>query len=1178
MTLFRVLKERVGDHPNIVRLLEVYFEEPPFYVVMDHVEGQDLRAWCEQQGGAEKVPLAVRLEIVAQIADALQAAHDAGVIHRDVKPGNILVSSPKPEAGGWRLEAGGRRPEVGGQRSEVRGQKEAGHSSLSAKLTDFGIGQVVSEEALKGVTKAGFTQTIVAESSSSQTGSQMYMAPELLAGKPATTRSDIYSLGVVLYQLLVGDFTRPITTDWQQEVAEPLLGDDLKHCFAGNPQDRFAAAGLLAKNLRALPERRAALAQQQAELAARERAAYRRGVIRTASLAGLAVALFAVLTVFAFSAFRRARHEAARAEAGETAARKHLYAADMVLAQQAVAEGNLGHAMKLLSKYDPKEAGAPAVKTGGPRTLVSDLRDWEWRYLWQQTRSDELYTLGSHHGGRVVVEVVFAPDGRRLASRSQVGQVILWDMEKKQSIGGWSDLTNDVSAIGFSKDGRTLAIANGSGKAVRFFETTTGREAAGPLFFDAPVWQLAFCPDGKTLAVSTGQELVMVDAATRAERFRKQVPWGSAWRMTFSPDGSTLAMLTDEGDVILWDVASQSQIAKLPGLRTEYARSLAFSPDGNLLAFAGINSRRALIWDVRTKQVIKTLETTTASIFGIAFSPDGGTAAIVTDDQVITLLDRISWQRVGRLKGHLDEVWCVAYSPDGKLLVTGSKDNTVRAWSAAPRAAAEDLLPLPPETDAVRLSADGKTLVSLTTNNSFSLWETAAMRRTVTKPLPWTNFQHFGGSVSGVAISSGGKLLVIPRADGAISAWETDTLREAARLEGFMRPAQVVTLSGDGRTLAAASENAVKLWDLETGKPVASWSNLVSVVRSLFHSPEHKLLIVGYGNGQAEVCDLGHRTHWRARLGHGMRISAAAISPDGRILATGSFDARVKLWDIAQDKLIDTLSGQRNAYDVVLFSPDGRRIAAGGNDGTIRIWDSETHQGVAVLRAHKEDVSSMAFLPDGTTLVSASFDALRVWRAPALNKIESAERLEALQRAERAREEGAITEWLVLAPIGFLPGQTGPEALEAEQVAGERQLRPKGGRTVRAGGRELRWREVRLEDSILDFNEVLGQQTEESVAYAVCYIESETEQEGLRLWVGSDDEAKVYLNGQEKYKCRERRPLIAGQDKVEDVALRAGLNVLVFKVVNEDRNWAGSIRLTDREGNPVKGIKVTLMP
>jgi len=255
MTLFRVLKERVGDHPNIVRLLEVYFDEPPFYVVMDHVEGQDLKAWCEQQGGMDKVPLPARLEIVAQIADALQAAHDAGVIHRDVKPANILVSNPK---------------------SETRNPK------LEAKLTDFGIGQVVSEEALKGITKTGFTQTILADSSSSQTGSQMYMAPELLASKPASTRSDIYSLGVVLYQFLVGDFSKPITTDWGADIADGLLRDDLQHCFAGNPQERFAGAGLLAKNLRSLPQRQAALATQQAELAAREKAAYRRGIVRTA--------------------------------------------------------------------------------------------------------------------------------------------------------------------------------------------------------------------------------------------------------------------------------------------------------------------------------------------------------------------------------------------------------------------------------------------------------------------------------------------------------------------------------------------------------------------------------------------------------------------------------------------------------------------------------------------------------------------------------------------------------------------------------------------------------------------------------------------------------------------------------------------------------------------------------
>ncbi|MBI2861557.1 MAG: protein kinase [Chloroflexi bacterium] len=172
VTLFRLLKERVGEHPNIVGVQDVYFNEPPYYLIMDYAEALDLRLWCEAQGGILNAPLEVRLEIVAQVAEALQAAHDAGVIHRDVKPSNILMHS----------------------------QPSTGNSQLTAKLTDFGIGQVVSAETLAGVTRLGFTQTLL-PSGSAQAGTQIYMAPEVLAGKPASPRSDLYSLGVVLYQL-----------------------------------------------------------------------------------------------------------------------------------------------------------------------------------------------------------------------------------------------------------------------------------------------------------------------------------------------------------------------------------------------------------------------------------------------------------------------------------------------------------------------------------------------------------------------------------------------------------------------------------------------------------------------------------------------------------------------------------------------------------------------------------------------------------------------------------------------------------------------------------------------------------------------------------------------------------------------------------------------------------------
>jgi class 3 adenylate cyclase/tetratricopeptide (TPR) repeat protein/TolB-like protein/tRNA A-37 threonylcarbamoyl transferase component Bud32 len=227
VTLFRLMKEKVGHHPNIVGIQEVFFDEPPYYIVMDYAEGQDLRTWCEAQGGVQKVSPETRLEIVAQVADALQAAHRAGVIHRDVKPSNILVSTPSPPA-----------------------------PRISVKLTDFGIGQVVSQEYLEGMTRSGFTQTMLSPGSSAPAGTHMYMAPELIAGKAADARSDTYSLGVVLYQLLISDLSRPLTTDWAKHIGDPLLREDLERCFAGSPQDRYASASELAHDLRSLDQRR----------------------------------------------------------------------------------------------------------------------------------------------------------------------------------------------------------------------------------------------------------------------------------------------------------------------------------------------------------------------------------------------------------------------------------------------------------------------------------------------------------------------------------------------------------------------------------------------------------------------------------------------------------------------------------------------------------------------------------------------------------------------------------------------------------------------------------------------------------------------------------------------------------------------------------------------------------
>jgi TolB-like protein/Tfp pilus assembly protein PilF len=174
------------------------------------------------------------------------------------------------------------------------------------KLTDFGIGQVVSQEALAGITRAGFTQTMLSPGSSAPFGTQLYVAPELMAGQPASPRSDIYSLGVVLYQFLVGDFARPLTTDWARRISDPLLREDLDKCFAGDPIERFANAGELAAQLRALERRHSEITQRKAALVAHETTERRRRWLWKATIGCSAVLVMAAILVYAFERSRLA--------------------------------------------------------------------------------------------------------------------------------------------------------------------------------------------------------------------------------------------------------------------------------------------------------------------------------------------------------------------------------------------------------------------------------------------------------------------------------------------------------------------------------------------------------------------------------------------------------------------------------------------------------------------------------------------------------------------------------------------------------------------------------------------------------------------------------------------------------------------------------------------------------
>jgi len=293
------------------------------------------------------------------------------------------------------------------------------------------------------------------------------------------------------------------------------------------------------------------------------------------------------------------------------------------------------------------------------------------------------------------------------------------------------------------------------------------------------------------------------------------------------------------------------------------------------------------------------------------------------------------------------------------------------------------------------------------------------------------------------------------------------------------------------------------------------------------------------------------------------------------------------VWEAASGKQLLTLKGHRVEVTSVAFSPDGRRIVTASRDGMIKVWEAATAEQVAAWQAEENTAEQrLALLRAAAESEAKAAAETRAREFAALaGPPESAPKHKSSteMRPLIAGDPGAIRQWLVLAPFPF-DGGAGLNVLK-QQISNEARLRPREGERPASAPAGLACSAVRLgEDSYhLDFKELVnkakpGADTDHQVAYAVAYIVSESPQTGLMLLVGSDDTARIYLNEKEIYRQLDPRSWQPDRDEVSGVNLKAGLNVLVFKVANETGPWGGSVRLLDAAGQPVKGIKVTLNP
>ncbi|CAN5632702.1 hypothetical protein BH09PLA1_BH09PLA1_06380 [soil metagenome] len=235
LTLFRLLREALGDRADIATLYEVKLDEAPFFLESEYTEGGNLLDWAERKGGIDKIPMNDRLELLAKIADAVAAAHSVGILHKDIKPSNILM-------------------------------QENADGTAHPVLADFGIGILSDRSQLeaRAITETGFT--VLTQNDSSRTGTRMYSPPESLLNKPFTTQGDVYALGVLLYQITIADLLRPLAAGWERNVPNELLRQDIAQMVEGDSTQRIATATEVATRIRTL-ESRWREAQRQRDLA-----------------------------------------------------------------------------------------------------------------------------------------------------------------------------------------------------------------------------------------------------------------------------------------------------------------------------------------------------------------------------------------------------------------------------------------------------------------------------------------------------------------------------------------------------------------------------------------------------------------------------------------------------------------------------------------------------------------------------------------------------------------------------------------------------------------------------------------------------------------------------------------------------------------------------------------------
>jgi WD40 repeat protein/serine/threonine protein kinase len=944
------------EHPSIARVLDGGTTDTGHpYFVMELVRGELITHYCDRG----RLPIGRRLELVIEVCRAVQHAHQKGVIHRDLKPANVLVT-------------------------EVDGR-------AVPKVIDFGIAKTLEsapgDDA--GVTRPG--QFL---------GTPSYMSPEQvrMAGRDIDTRTDVYSLGVLLYELLTGCLpfdAQALMAEGVDRVRNAILfqepprpsvrlgrlpvdaletasaqrgteGPKLRNWIAGDLDwivmrclekergRRYETAHELALDLRRFLDREPVIARPPSELYRFQRLVQRQKLAFSAAAAVLASLLIGLgVSTWLWNRERSARWRAVEAQQETKAA---LARSDFLQAGRLAEAGQDADALAYLAR---SVQGNPNHRAAGIRLLTLLAYD-----AWANP------TLVLRHGASVL-DAQFSADGSHLLIGLADGTVGLWDLAHGRPLNSSAEPYSGVITTGFSPDG--TAFATGSwDQTARVWDVKTGRPRTVSLKHEGAVYCTAFSPDGRYLVTGSADHQARVWALDTGRLVVGPLPHDGAVKdVQFSPDGSRIATASEDSAARIWDARSGTWISG--ALRhVSQVNAVRFSPDGLRLATASADHSAGL-WDVRTGQALCAPLAHAHSVAAVRFSPDGSKIVTASLDATARIWDGTNGRPLAPALEHGGPVLMAEFSPDGQQVLTASEDQLTRIWDVRSGRRLMEPVKLHAPIRAAHISPDGHQ------------WVTAS------------------GTEVRVHARRGPAALPLRVNDGAFT------------LQARFSP--------DGeRFVTGSSDLTARIFDARTGAPVGQPMRHERQVNSAQFSPDARWILTASMDHTARLWDARDGRPVGVPLHHEGQVDAAEFSPDGRLFLTVCHDDAVRVWDTKTQTQRGFRLGQAGSLMTAHFSPDSQRIVTGSDEGTAQVWEVRTGTRVGALMRHPQAIHEAQFSPDGWQVITASSDgSIRLWEAasgqpltsPMVHgtAVYSAEFNDVGQRAVTAGRDGRIRLW-----------------------------------------------------------------------------------------------------------------------------------------------------------------------